>query len=83
MSDTPPDRKEADDAPAAPKNPWVGWLVWVIVAPVLYVLSAGPAWWLHKKGYLPESFGMVYYPLSILPDYFQAMIDNYYHWWTP
>lgn len=83
MSDTPPDQKEAGGAPEAARNPWVGWLVWVTLAPALYVLSAGPVWWLHKRGFLPKEAGLVYLPISELPDPVGSWVHDYYIWWTP
>jgi hypothetical protein len=82
MSDTPPDRKEPDDAPAAPRNPWVGWLVWAVLAPVLYVLSIGPAAWLSKRSPLPEFVVSIYSPLKHLPDYLLDPIKRYIEWWV-
>lgn len=81
MSDTPPDRKEADDAPAAPRNPWVGWLAWVILMPVLYVLSLGPANWLHKQGVWQKPLEAIYSPLEYLPNSFLEPIGPYIEWW--
>lgn len=84
MNDTPPDQKEAGDAPAGPRNPWVTWLVWLILAPVLYVLSIGPMWWLEAKGLLPEqTVDFVYYPLIIFGEEFPAPLQQYIGWWTP
>lgn len=64
MRDTPPDQKEADDAPAGPRNPWVGWLVWAVLALVLYVLSTGPVWWLVRNGYLWKDVMLIYEPMN-------------------
>jgi hypothetical protein len=36
------------------------------LAPVVYVLSSGPAIWLFVNGYLPEWAMIVYYPLAWL-----------------
>lgn len=83
MSDTPPDRKEAGDAPAGPRNPWVGWLVWVILVPLLYVLSFGPVCWLVEKGYLPREAYSIHAPLSYLPDAVTSRIELYLDWWVP
>jgi len=83
MSDAQPDREQEGDAPAGPRNPWVGWIAWAVLAPVLYVLSVGPTWWLHRKGFLPEQFGMVYLPLGCLPDPVQKWLHDYYVWWSP
>jgi hypothetical protein len=82
MSDSPPDRKEADDAPAAPRNPWVGWLVWAILTPVLYVLSIGPAGWLLHNDYLPGWMFQIYDPLDYLPAVITKPINSYLEWWT-
>ena len=81
MSDTPPDRKEADDAPEGPRNPWVGWLTWLLLTPVLYVLSAGPVVWLVERDYLPEWPIMIYTPLGYLPHSATEAITRYAKWW--
>ena len=83
MSDTPPDQKEAGDAPAGPRNPWVGWIVWAILVPVLYVLSVGPVQWLVLKEYLPGEAAYIYLPLQYLPDSAVEAIKRYVVWWRP
>ena len=83
MSDTPPDRKEEADAPEGPRNPWVRWLVWTILPLVVYVFSFGPTFWLHQRGYLPKEFGMVYIPLTYLPDRLYEVVWDYRNWWRP
>ena len=84
MSDPKSERKEEADAPAGPRNPWVGWLVWAILAPVLYVLSVGPAYWLCQKGYVGWDAGVVVYlPLSYFPEHSQDLLRQYMEWWTP
>lgn len=83
MSDTPPDRKEADDALAAPRNPWVSWPVWVVLTPVLYVLSTGPVWWLVAKGILPAEVIQFYAPLTYCGSSFNDLIMRYAGWWLP
>lgn len=82
MSDTPPDRKEADDAPAGPRNPRVVWLTWLFLTPVLYVLSTGPAYLLWRQGIWNAEFEAIYYPLGYLPDYIVHLIDTYRSWWV-
>ena len=82
MSDTPPDRKEAGDAPAAPRNPWVGWLMWLILTPVLYVLSCGPVVWLIEKHYIPQASSRIYDLLRYLPDSVHALVIRYAEWWV-
>lgn len=82
MSDTPPERKEADDAPAVPKNPWVVWLVWVVLAPVLYVLSAGPVARLIQMDFIPDAVWLAYEPLHHLPNCVQDPIKTYVVWWV-
>ena len=83
MSDTPPDRKEAGDAPEGRRNPWMSWLVWLILAPVLYVLSAGPAARLHREGMWREPIEAVYLPLSYLPEPIDEALEEYIRWWRP
>lgn len=83
MSNTSPDRDEASAAPEGPRNPWVSWLAWLVLAPVLYVLSAGPASWLAKRGYIPEHAWFIYFPLGYLPDGILDPIKHYAEWWHP
>lgn len=83
MSDTPPDRKEAGDAPAGPRNPWVGWLTWAVLTPVLYVLSVGPARWLHNHGIAQRAFQAIYSPLDKLPSSLKEPLLDYARWWSP
>ncbi|NBR85075.1 MAG: hypothetical protein EBT61_06140 [Verrucomicrobia bacterium] len=83
MSDTPPDRKEAGDAPEGPRNPWVTYLVWAILVPVLYVLSIGPVVGLIARDYLPEEVAYIYLPLEILPESLYEPIRPYLEWWLP
>ena len=81
MSDTPPDQKEAGDAPKGPRNTWVGWLIWAVLAPVMYVLSYAPVNDLVAKGYIPLEIMHVYDPLSYLPRTLTELIMDYIRWW--
>jgi hypothetical protein len=47
----------------------VGCLVVVLFLPILYVLSIGPAAWLHDRGYLSNEVGIVYTPLGLLAEH--------------
>lgn len=82
MSDTPPDQKEAGDAPDGPRNTWVGWLLWLALAPVLYVFSIGPVFYLVERGPLPFALKILYEPLGYLPDPALNWILCYTDWWT-
>jgi len=61
------------------------WLtVAVLLLPILYVLSVGPVFWLHKHGYLGYSALAIYGPLSYLYDSCQPVryaIDWYASLW--
>ena len=81
MSDTPPDQKEAGDAPAGPRHPWLSQLFWFILTPVLYVLSLGPVAWLCEKNYLPDAVGYIYAPVWLLPEPIASVILSYMEWW--
>ena len=83
MSDTPPDRKEAGDAPAAPRNPCVGYLGLGILSLALYLLGIGPVWWLVENGYLRQEVFWIYSWISQLPGGIQEHITNYMLWWSP
>ncbi len=83
MSDTPPDRKEEGDAPDGPRNPYVRLIAWMFLAPVLYVLSSGPVWWLLEHKYLPEAAGCVLVPLFYLPEGPLRIVLDYMGWWAP
>jgi len=81
MSDAQPDREKEGDAPAGPRNPWVGWIAWVVLAPVLYVLSVGPVYWLAFKGYLPQEVLSIYAPLECLSGDLESQFKAYIRWW--
>lgn len=82
MSDAQPDRKEAGDAPEAPRNLWTSWLMWLVLAPVLYVLSIGPANWLGQNGCLPAWAFTIYTPLDYLPPSITTIINLYMDLWV-
>ena len=46
------------------------WLVFLVLSIALglpaYVLSVGPAVWLHAHGYLPDEMGYIYAPLAVV-----------------
>ena len=47
------------------KGGWTGCFIWgavLILLPVFYVLSIGPALWLHWRGDLPAGFLAIYAP---------------------
>lgn len=83
MSDTPPDQKEAGDAPEAPRNQWVGWLVWAVLVPVLYVLSTGPVYRLIGLGHIAPEWAAIYDPLGYLGEDFVRLVFDYAGWWGP
>jgi hypothetical protein len=82
LSNPPPDREEASDAKDALRTSWVNWLVGLVVAPVLYVLSIGPANWLGQYGYLPGWALSIYAPLDYLPPSVTTIIDVYMDMWV-
>lgn len=81
MSDAQPDREKTSAAEEASRSPWVSWIVWLILAPGMYLLSVGPVVWLVSKGYLSESVGAVYAPVSYLPESFVELWSRYAAWW--
>ncbi len=52
---------------------------------VLYVLSAGPVWWLHKHGVLSKSaFQVIYRPVGNFMEHSPGdMYYRYIAWWSP
>jgi len=47
----------------------------ILLFPVAYVLSLGPAIWLHTHGYLGEWAAIIYAPLEYLHDHFKPAGD--------
>ena len=59
-------------------------LIGLLLLPVGYVLSLGPAVWMHDRGWLPDSVGIVYWPLIMLCKYsstFEEMMNWYVELW--
>ena len=81
MSETPPDRKEAGDAPAAPRNYYLTYLVLAVLLAVLYVASIRPVCWLVGRHYLPEEVTAIYAPHVYLSDEHQRLLGKYVDWW--
>ena len=48
MSHNPSERDADSPAPGGAGNAFVRFLAWAMLAPVLYVLSIGPAWWMVR-----------------------------------
>jgi hypothetical protein len=64
-----------------PRGPFVGcFAAAILLAPIAYVLSVGPATWLHDRGYLPDSAGMIYMPLAAIADVCKP-IDQFFEWY--
>lgn len=58
------------------RGPFVGCLaVAVVLLPALYVLSVGPAIWLHHHGYLTDSAAIIYVPLGYLHESWKPIGD--------
>ena len=51
----------------------------LIALPFLYVLSVGPAVWVHNKGYCKDFIEAIYYPVGWLREntFLQAFLDWY------
>jgi hypothetical protein len=52
---------------------------------VLYILSTGPVWWLHKHGVISRpSFASVYQPIGYFIENSPGDIFyRYIAWWSP
>jgi hypothetical protein len=84
MSDTQPDRKEAGNAPEGPRNPIMRFIAWGVLAVVLYVLSTGPMWWLHRSGYIGRGvISGFLFPERFLSDPVRRVLMEYTSWWEP
>jgi len=49
-----------------PRSSLAVWLIVVVLLPASYVLSLGPAIWLYQHDYLPDNYGLAYWPLERL-----------------
>jgi hypothetical protein len=59
-------------------------IVAVVVLPILYVLSVGPAAWLHMNGYVGDGIQLVYGPLRYVYEnsaVAQQVLDWYLGLW--
>jgi len=81
MSDTPPDQKEAGDAPEGSGKHYVTYLVLAVLVAVLYVASIGPVCWLVEKHYLPEEVTAIYAPHVYLSEEHQRLLGKHVDWW--
>jgi hypothetical protein len=65
-----------------------GWIVVGIVLvalPPLYLLSVGPAVWLHDRGWISDGVATVYVPLEWLAERsptFGGVIEQYVDFWS-
>lgn len=85
MSANLSDSQDDSPEPRGPTNLWVRFLMWAVVAPLLYVLSTGPMYWLAARGYLPGELVLIlYFPLFWFfgADFTDLMV-RYVHWWVP
>ena len=64
---------------------WFGRAVIVTVAFVIYLLSTGPAWWLHKHGVISDSaFTVMYQPIACcIKNSPGDILYRYIDWWSP
>jgi hypothetical protein len=53
----------------------------LILALPAYVLSIGPALWLHERGYIPAEASIIYFPLGLLSDNCKP-IEDFFQWYT-
>lgn len=52
----------------------------LVMLPVLYLLSVGPALWLHWRGYLPAGFLAIYAPLQWAAE-FRGLASDFLTWY--
>lgn len=77
MSDTPPDQKEAGDAPEAPCNVTGRFIMWMSLALGLYVLSVKPVVWLVGSHALPAEAIFIYGPFIFYNDDLLWLLGHY------
>jgi hypothetical protein len=63
------------------RGPFVGCLaIGMLLGLPAYVLSIGPAVWLHQRGYFPEWAIAFYWPIGVLVAIFPA-VERVFRWY--
>ena len=70
-----------NDQQQRPRSSPAVWLaLTVLLLPFAYVLSTGPAVWLHNHGYIPGEVGWIYLPLEYINDNVQ-FVESFFNWY--